>query len=121
MTVCEASRDMFECLTDALSMGGCKNITAHHAVVGQSSDVWGELDDADHVFPTNLSACDVLHLDYEGAEPDILAALSEWPPEVVGDTRSVHDAPTGDIIELLDERRTPSARFATNPRGNLPP
>ena len=104
VTVYEASRDMFECLTDTLSMNDCNNVTARHAVVGQPGDIWGELGDADHVLPTGLPSCDVLQLDCEGAELDILAALDKWPPEIVVETHGVYGAPTDDVIELLEER-----------------
>lgn len=102
--VYEASAEMYDCLTDTLAMNGCDNVTAHHAIVGEPGDVWGDLGDPARVSADAVPACDVLQLDCEGAELALLDAIPELPPSVVVETHGVYGASTDAVCAVLTDR-----------------
>jgi hypothetical protein len=76
--------------------------SVEHAVVGSAIDIYGDLEGARHVHPTDLPACDILELDCEGAEIEILQQLSISPRTIIVETHAHLDAPEADVRAELD-------------------
>jgi hypothetical protein len=82
--------------------GVAERITVRHAVVARAIDVWGRTPDDMVVTPQALPACDVLELDCEGAEVDILRAMTIRPRVILTETHGIFGAPTEQVLALLD-------------------
>jgi hypothetical protein len=79
-------------------------VTVHHAIIGESNDLFGDAADADIIEPTDLGACDVLITDCEGTERQILDKMSITPRELVIECHPDHDAPPHIIRSILEQR-----------------
>lgn len=82
--------------------GLATRLRVEHAVVARAVDVWGSVPQGPVVSPESLPACDVLELDCEGAEIDILSALSIRPRALLVETHGLFGAPTEHVLSLLD-------------------
>lgn len=67
-------------------------VTAHHAIVAEAHSIRGDKGDAGTVSPTELSDCDVLVLDCEGAELTILDEMAIHPRIILVETHGMHGA-----------------------------
>jgi len=79
-----------------------KQIVVSHARVGAIRHSYGMVGEPDVIAPADLPACDVLVLDCEGAEQDILSALSTQPRALVVETHGCFGSPTQEIHRLIE-------------------
>lgn len=84
--------------------GVAERITVHHAVVARAIRVYGTEPNRAEVSPTELPQCDLLQLDCEGAEVDILGAMSIRPRTIVVESHGLYGAATSHVRSLLRER-----------------
>lgn len=95
--VYEAAQEQIELLQETQKLNGV-TFDLHHAIVGETYDVYGTDENAAYVAPDDLTG-DALLLDCEGAELDILPR-----PEfetVIVETHPNHDASTASVETLL--------------------
>lgn len=95
--VYEAAREMVDTLTETARLNGV-SYDVHHAVVGDSYDIYGTQGSARHVEAGELEG-DVLVLDCEGAERDILPV--DGFDTVIVETHPRFGAATNHIVGLL--------------------
>jgi hypothetical protein len=84
--------------------GVSQRITAHHAIVGEAINVYGDAVATTTVRPTELPRCDILELDCEGSEIGILREMTIQPRVVAVETHGSLGAPTAAVRELLEIR-----------------
>ena len=84
--------------------GVADRLTVHHAVVARSIAVYGTQPNGEVVLPEELPECDILELDCEGAEVDILRAMTIRPRAVLVETHGLYGASTPLVADLLNER-----------------
>ena len=82
--------------------GVADRLTVEHAIVARSVAVFGDAPDRAAVAPNELPDCDVLELDCEGAEVDILPALTIRPRILLVETHGFRGAPTQTVRSLLE-------------------
>jgi len=104
----EAAENRVEVMRETIELNKVSDaVSVRHAVVGESVDVFGEMEGASKVSPAELPNCDVLVMDCEGAEFDILKHIQErddWRPDrVVVETHGFAGAPTDEIKTVLRE------------------
>lgn len=82
-----------------------RRLTVKHAVVGEAIGVYGVPDQISTlvVSPSELSECDILELDCEGAEIVILRNMAIRPRVIAVETHGVYGAPTTVVKELLEK------------------
>lgn len=101
----EGGLEQYNRLADTIRLNRVDRWTsAHHAVVGEAVDIYGESDGASVVAPADLPDCDVLVLDCEGAEIGILTSLERPPETVIVETHGFLDSPESAVREVLAER-----------------
>lgn len=105
--VYEAASEMIDVLEETRALNDVF-FEVEHAVVGSALDVYGTMEGAEVVTPSSLSG-NTLVLDCEGAEADILPAPGF--EKYVVETHPSFNAPTGKVLELLDEPQV----FAPDP------
>lgn len=105
VTVYEPSEELSTILEETLRLNEVdqQRVQIRRKVIGKPVDVWGEFKDDDIVPPSELSECDVLVMDCEGAEQSILEQMSIKPRSIVVETHPP-DAPTQATISLLEEQ-----------------
>jgi ribose 5-phosphate isomerase RpiB len=106
VTVFEASSDGVALLTTTVEHTGYSDvIDIEHAVVGSvteySERVYGATGDGTVIPPEKLPACDLLELDCEGAEIEILEAMTIRPPILTVESHSFLGSDKQEIIAVL--------------------
>lgn len=100
----EASGDMVSLARETVNANRVDDVvTVHHAVVGETRNVWGKMYGADVLAPDDLPLCDVLQLDCEGAELSILNGIDQGPQTIIVETHPVFDSPTKPCVIKLEE------------------
>lgn len=79
-----------------------ERIDVRHAVVETNIGVYSEERGATHIAGTDLPDADVLVMDCEGAELDILSALTRWPRAIVVETHGHMGSPTTEVNKTLE-------------------
>lgn len=90
--------------------GDSPPLDVRHAIVGDPIDVYDDSSDAAIVPPADLSECDTLVLDCEGAEISILSELGQYPETVICESHPTKGAPAAEIADLLDDRYNVTTR-----------
>ena len=105
VTVYEGSVEEVEQVRGTVKMNGYADIvTVNHAIVGTALNLRGDSGDAKVVDPDDLPQCDVLELDCEGAEIEILEALTIRPDVILVETHGRYDAPTDEVASILSDQ-----------------
>lgn len=78
------------------------DIEIRHALVGDAVKVDGEMQQPDVVSPDQLSQCDVLGLDCEGAELGILNNISINPRNIIVESHGWLGSKTSDVRDALN-------------------
>lgn len=87
-----------------LAEANTSRVTVVHAVVGSALDVYGPIDDVEHIAPAELSG-DVLICDCEGAELSILNGLdADAFNRLIIETHPSHDAGEVEVIRHVPDR-----------------
>lgn len=91
--------------TAARNKVSTRRLTVNHAIVGEAISVYGAPEDhsARVVAPADLSECDVLALDCEGAEILILRNLKFRPRAIAVESHGIYGAPSKMVRELLEQ------------------
>lgn len=82
-----------------------RNITLHHAIVGENLGVYGSDSSAKTLAPERLPACDVLELDCEGSELEILKRIAFTPRAILVETHGFKGATSRDIRSILENMK----------------
>lgn len=102
----EGGREQYDQLTDTIQLNCVSDwVSAHHSIVGEEIEVYGESTGADIVSPADLPDCDVLVLDCEGAEIGILTAIEHRPETVIVETHGFLDSPESAVRDTLTDRQ----------------
>jgi hypothetical protein len=92
----EASAQHVKFTRQTAARNNVNNVSVHHAVIAKSIAVYGDGSDLGTIVPpSQLPACDVLQLDCEGAEVDILRAMTIAPRAILVETHGWCGAPNG--------------------------
>lgn len=105
VTAYEAADRMITIATETLEANRCNfnDVTIRHALVGDAHNVYGSMDGANVVSPTDLGDADCLVLDCEGAERGILKEMDGRPEIVIVESHPFDDAPTTIVQSLLKD------------------
>jgi hypothetical protein len=99
----EGATNMVENTRQACRMRLLDNVAVYHAVVATANALRGDSGDATSVSPEELPVSDVLILDCEGAERQIIPAISPEPRAIVVETHGLHGTPPELVRRLLLE------------------
>lgn len=103
VTVYEAALEKVTLVRETLELNNANNVTVREAAVGDPLRVWGPESSEDVMSPGDLSECDVLELDCEGAEVEILSSLAIRPEAIIVETHGVEDPLNNAVTDLLDK------------------
>lgn len=78
-------------------------VTIHHSIVSEDRGVYGDKKADSRTRPDELSECDVLQLDCEGAEIPILGLIDIRPRTIIVETHGMYDAPPKMVRSLLED------------------
>lgn len=79
-------------------------VELHHTIVAKAEDVAGKVGSATVLPPDELSYCDFLELDCEGAEEKILKEMTISPRVISVETHETKGVSHTNIIEILEDR-----------------
>jgi hypothetical protein len=104
VTVFEGSENLVEMIGKTVEYHCLEDtVDIQHSIVGTPEKLFGNGNFSEQVEPSELPDCDFLELDCEGSEYEILENMDIRPQYIVVETHGVHDAPTSDTIELLED------------------
>ncbi len=81
-------------------------ITLTHAFIDAHGNVFGGMEGAETISPTELPECDVLNLDCEGSEVNILQDLNQSPQHVILETHADYGGHPDDVREAMEPEYT---------------
>jgi hypothetical protein len=99
----EGSVEQLEKIEKTLKKNNTEAIRLNHAVVGEEKDVWGSIDGAEQLNPSEIPECDVLEMDIEGSEIGVLENLEKEPRVIIVESHGNKGAPTNKVKELLGD------------------
>lgn len=103
VTVYEPSNEQVKRVRETAAINDvAESITVRHAKVGETGEVWGE-SSASVVSPSDLPKCDLLELDCEGAELEILRAITIQPPVIAVEVHPSHGVSEEDVRDVLTD------------------
>lgn len=105
VTIYEGSQNQVELVSDTVELAQVsKWTTVKHAVVSEAVDIYGETGTADRIQPQEIVDCEALILDCEGAELNIIEALSQHPEKIIVETHGVFDSPESEVRDALNSQ-----------------
>jgi len=98
----EGTKTNLESVRKTIALNGLQDrVTLHHAVVGPDISLVGVRGSPDELHPSQLTDCDVLVLDCEGAEKAILSEMDVRPRKVIVETHGHKDSGSDKVEGVL--------------------
>lgn len=104
----EGSKEMIDVARDAVRVNSHVDegdfedrIEIHHAIVGESEEIWGDQNGAKQMRPDEIPECDVLISDCEGSELDIVSEMDINPRVAIVETHPQKASPTDAVVDEL--------------------
>ncbi|ELZ53471.1 hypothetical protein C467_13942 [Halorubrum hochstenium ATCC 700873] len=94
-------------------------VTVTNKAVSHTVSTFGDDNSANPLHPSELTECDVLELDCEGAELSIISKMDIRPRTIIVETHGVYDSSTEEITEILNEIGYIVQSVELAERGNL--
>ncbi|WP_158855677.1 FkbM family methyltransferase [Halorhabdus sp. CUG00001] len=102
VTTFEGAKEMAEMTRETAQLNGVDDrVSVEHAIVGSALELAGDAEDATQVPPEELSECDVLEMDCEGAELDILEDIATSPRKIIVETHDNTEAVRSTLVDTL--------------------
>ncbi|WP_169793395.1 FkbM family methyltransferase [Halobacterium hubeiense] len=103
VTVYEPSNEQVERVKETADLNDVvESVTVQHAKVGETGEVWGK-SSASVVSPSDLPECDLLELDCEGAELEILRAITVTPDVIAVECHPSHGVSEDDVRAVMTD------------------
>lgn len=102
----EGGINQYEQIKDTIKLNRVSaQCSVRHAVVGENVGVYSGTEDADQISPKQLSSCNVLILDCEGAETKIIEEMNIRPDSIIVETHAFLGAPKEEVITALKNKK----------------
>lgn len=107
VTAYEAASVMLPVIEETVDMdwlASPETVDIKHALVAEGRNVYGDIEEAEIIEPTNLNLGDVLVMDCEGAEEPIIEQMNPTCHRIIVETHPAQNAPTERVRKLIRER-----------------